>query len=545
MRRASIFNKRNLLKTKRLKMPKVKGLEIVPELDKTALNLLTEDALQFLKDLHKTFNPRRLELLEERKKRQERLNIGQIPTFLPETAAIRQNPSWKVAPTPEHLERRWVEITGPTDRKMVINALNSGADVFMADFEDATSPTWNNLIEGQQNLIDANNKTIHLITDEGKEYRLKDSPAKLFVRPRGWHLDEKHIKLNGVELSASLFDFGLYLFHNHKKISHPAFYLPKLESHLEARLWADVFAFSEEALGMAQGVIRATVLIETILAAFEMEEILFELRNYSAGLNAGRWDYIFSIIKKFQNDKELIFPDRDQITMATPFLKSYATLLVHTCHKRGAHAIGGMAAFIPNRKDPKVTEHALKKVVEDKEREVSQGFDGTWVAHPDLVPVAREVFEKKLKTSHQKGVLHPNLEEKSKPLLDFAIKGGKITEEGLRHNLNVALQYLASWLLGRGAAAIYNLMEDAATCEISRSQVWQWLQRSAHLQDGTPITEGLVSELLQDEEKKISSLWGTQYQPEIFSKARTLLEEIIFSKNFVDFLTLPAYKELE
>lgn len=514
--------------------------------DEITENILTKEAVTFLKALHKNFNSKRLDLLKNRQDRQEKLNSGMKPAFLPETKEIRDDTSWKTAPTPEHLQKRWVEITGPTDRKMVINALNSGADVFMADFEDANSPTWSNMLEGQQNLIDALNGTISLETEEGKTYRLKESVANLFVRPRGWHLQEKHFTVQGEEISASLFDFGLYLFHNHQKLKNPAFYLPKLENHFEARLWSEVFRFSEKTLEIPPGSIRATVLIETILAAFEMEEILFELREFSAGLNAGRWDYLFSIIKKFQHDQELILPDRDQLTMATPFMKAYAELIVHSCHKRGAHAIGGMAAFIPNRKDPEVTKRALAKVREDKNREVKQGFDGTWVAHPDLVEVAREIFEKKLsKKIHQKNVKHPSREKTAKPLLHFEIENGKVTEEGLRHNINVALQYLASWLLGKGAAAIDNLMEDAATAEICRSQVWQWLRRTAHLEDGTTITEGLISKIIVDEEKKIASLWGTNYRPEVFQKAKQILEEVILNNGFIEFITLAAYKELE
>ncbi len=527
----------------------VQGVEILGRTTGEYKEILTDEALAFLGELHRRFNHRRLDLLEKRAERQQRLNKGERPTFLRETEKVRSDIGWTVAETPADLQKRWVEITGPTDRKMVINAMNSGADTFMADFEDANSPTWNNMVEGHINLRDAIDGTISFENPDGKKYALNETHATLLVRPRGWHLNEKHCKVDGEEISGSLFDFGLYFFHNAHRLvrkgSGPYFYLPKLESHLEARLWNDVFLMAQEALEIPKGTIRATVLIETILAAFEMEEILYELREHSAGLNAGRWDYIFSVIKKFRRLPDLHLPDRDQITMTVPFMRAYTELLVRTCHKRGAHAIGGMAAFIPNRKDPEVTEKALRKVREDKEREAGDGCDGTWVAHPDLVPVAREIFESRLKTKeNQKDRLREDVEVNAEDLLNFVIKGGTITEKGVRHNINVALQYLASWLSGTGAAAIYNLMEDAATAEISRAQVWQWIHSGSKVTDGPDITAEWVSSLIEDELTKIRSLYGKHYQEELFTQARSLFEELVFAKHFIEFLTLPAYQQL-
>lgn len=513
-------------------------------------NILTPAALEFLEKLHKKFNHRRLELLGLREERQRRINKGEIPDFLSETQAVRTDSSWKVAPTPKDIQKRWVEITGPTDRKMVINAMNSGADVFMADFEDSNAPTWNNILEGQVNLRDTVDGVISFEGPEGKKYTLNKETAVLFVRPRGWHLNEKNVVIEGKQISGSLFDFGLFLFHNAKKLigkgSGPYFYLPKMESHLEARLWNDVFVFAQNELGIPQGTIRATVLIETILAAFEMEEILYELKEHSAGLNAGRWDYIFSIIKKFRRNENLKFPDRDQIVMTTPFMRSYTGLIVYTCHKRGAHAMGGMAAFIPNKNDPEVTEKALKKVREDKTREVQDGFDGTWVAHPALVSIAHDIFAEALKNKpNQKEVLRNDVHVTAKDLLNFVVPDGKITEKGLRHNINVALQYLASWLAGKGAAAIFNLMEDAATAEISRAQVWQWIVSKASLDDGTVIDKKLVERLIDEEEEKIKSLFGKQFDEGLFNKAKALFQSLVFSEHFTEFLTLPAYEFLE
>lgn len=527
----------------------VQGVQVLGTVSPEYKEILSDEALIFIATLHREFNHRRLELLEKRAERQLRINHGEMPDFLKETEAVRQDMGWKVAHTPDDLQKRWVEITGPTDRKMVINAMNSGADTFMADFEDANAPTWDNLVQGQINLRDAIDGTISFENPNGKQYALNETHAVLLVRPRGWHLNEKHILVDGEQVSGSLFDFGLYFFHNAhrllKKGSGPYFYLPKLESHLEARLWNDVFVLAQKILEIPNGTIRATVLIETILAAFEMEEILFELRDHSAGLNAGRWDYIFSVIKKFRRLPGLNLPDRDQITMTVPFMRAYTELLIKTCHRRGAHAIGGMAAFIPNRKDPEVTERALRKVREDKQREVNDGSDGTWVAHPDLVPVAREIFESKLAPNpNQKEKLRDDVHVKGEDLLNFTIEGGTISEEGVRHNINVALQYLASWLSGMGAAAIYNLMEDAATAEISRAQVWQWIHSGAKVVDGKQITREWVEALIKDELDKIRALYGEHFNEETFSVARTLFEELVFAKHFVEFLTLPAYQKL-
>ncbi|NGX42439.1 MAG: Malate synthase A [Chlamydiae bacterium] len=511
--------------------------------------ILTPDAIAFLAKLHNTFDARRLELLRKRDERQQRINAGEYPDFLPDTETVRKDSSWNVAATPDDLQQRWVEITGPTDRKMMINAMNSGADVFMADFEDANAPTWDNMVQGHINLKDTLDGTITFESPEGKRYSLQEENAVLFVRPRGWHLNEKHFVVKGEEISGSLFDFGLYMFHNAKHFIEngvgPYFYLAKLQSHLEARLWNDVFVFTQKELGIPQGTIRATVLIETILAVFEMEEILYELKEHSAGLNAGRWDYLFSIIKTFRRDQNLKLPNRGQVTMEVPFMRAYTELLVKTCHQRGAHAIGGMAAFIPNKRDPEVTEHALRKVREDKLREVGDGFDGTWVAHPDLVPVAREVFATALGDRlNQRERMREDVDATAEDLLNFTIPGGTITEEGLRHNINVALQYLSSWLCGRGAAAIYNLMEDTATAEISRAQVWQWLHSKAHLEDGTEIDQELLERLIQEEEDKIAEMYGKQFDGAVFAKARTLFETLVFAEHFIEFLTLPAYKEL-
>ena len=501
--------------------------------------VLTPEAMEFLAKLQAQFNPRRLALLEKRHERQQKLNHGDLFHFLPETEQIRKDPSWRVVETHPALQKRWVEITGPTDRKMVINAMNSGADVFMADFEDANTPTWNNIIEGQINLRDTVNQTITFTNPDGKLYELTEKPALLLVRPRGWHLNEKHLLIHGEEISGSLFDFGLYFFHNVKTLLEqkkgPFFYLPKLESHLEARLWNEVFLYAQSELGLPKGTIRATVLLETIPAAFEMEEILYELRDHSAGLNAGRWDYLFSVIKKFQKDPDLQFPDRDQLTMTTPFMRAYTQLLVHTCHKRGAHAIGGMAAFVPNKKDPEVSEKALEKVREDKLREVNDGFDGTWVAHPGLVFEAHNIFLKSLgDRPHQKDKqVIAKVTEKN--LLDFHNPNSRITEHGIRHNIDVTLQYLVSWLNGKGAVTIYNLMEDTATAEISRAQLWQWRQTHAKLETGREVSEELLRQFIKEETDKLP-------KGEEANKATQLLEELVFSSDFIAFLTLPAYK---
>jgi malate synthase len=489
-------------------------------------DVLTAEAVEFLTDLDREFRDRRAELLARRVERLGRLAEGELPDFLPETEPVRAG-EWRIAPFPDEIADRRVEITGPVDRKMVINALNSGARIFMADFEDANSPTWENCIDGQRNLTDALDRTISLDTGE-KRYALRDEVAVLFVRPRGWHLEERHFEVDDAPVSASLFDFGLYFLRNHGRNGR-YFYLPKLESHLEARLWNDVFVFAQERLGVPQGTIKATVLIETILAAFEMEEILHELREHSAGLNAGRWDYIFSVIKKLGHRPEFVLPDRADVTMAVPFMRAYCELLVRTCHRRAAHAMGGMAAFIPSRRDPQVNEIALEKVREDKDREASQGFDGTWVAHPDLVPVALASFDRVLgDRPNQIERQRDDVRVTSSDLLDVASTPGGITEEGLRNNVSVGIQYLAAWLHGSGAVAINNLMEDAATAEISRSQIWQWLHHGR-------ITADDVRRITDEEVERLGDGYGD---------ARTIFERIATQPDYVEFLTLPAYDRL-
>ena len=492
-----------------------------------ASSVLTPDAVEFLTELERRFGPRRRELLAARDARAQRLRDGELPDFLPETREVRDG-DWRVAPVPDELQDRRVEITGPVDRKMVINALNSGARMFMADFEDSNSPTWRNCIEGQVNLTDALERTISLDTGE-KQYALADEVATLLVRPRGWHLAERHFEVDGAPISASLFDFGLYFLRNHARGGR-FFYLPKLESHLEARLWNDVFVWAQDELGIPQGSIKATVLIETILAAFEMDEILYELRQHSAGLNAGRWDYIFSVIKKLGHRPEFVLPDRAAVTMAVPFMGAYTDLLVKTCHRRGAHAIGGMAAFIPSRRDPEVNERALTKVREDKEREAAQGFDGTWVAHPDLVPLATGIFDRVLgEQPNQVARQRDDVSASAAALLDVASTPGEITEDGLRNNISVGIQYLGAWLQGSGAVAIFNLMEDAATSEISRSQVWQWLHHGK-------VERSDVERVLAEEAAELD---------ESYDEARTLFEQVALGEEFVEFLTLPAYERLE
>jgi malate synthase len=513
--------------------------------------ILTPQAITFIAKLQREFNARRLELLARRNAVQAEIESGNLPAFPNDSRGIRGG-DWQVAPTPDDLQKRWVEITGPTDRKMLINALNSGANIFMADMEDANSPTWFNMVDGQTNLRDAVNRTISLETPEGKSYALNDEVAVLMVRPRGWHLEEKHITVDGAPMSGSLMDFGLYFFHNAKNLldrgSGPYFYLPKLESHLEARLWNDVFILAQDELGIPRGSIRATMLLETILAAFEMEEMLYELREHSAGLNAGRWDYIFSVIKKFRNVPGFLLPDRSQIGMTVPFMRAYTELLVKSCHTHGAHAIGGMAAFIPSRRDAEVNDMALKKVREDKERESADGFDGTWVAHPDLVPVAREVFEKVLGDKpHQKERTRDEVQVQPADLMQFDIAGGQITEEGLRNNISVALIYLEAWLRGLGAVAIYNLMEDTATAEISRAQVWQWIHNdAAQLADGRAITTDLYQSMVPEELDKIKDLFGDElYAAGKFDVAQKLFDDLCINDDFPLFLTLGAYDKLE
>ena len=489
-------------------------------------DVLTADAVAFLTDLQREFGERRRELLARRAERLDRLAGGELPDFLPDTTSVRDG-DWSIASFPEEIADRRVEITGPVDRKMVINALNSGAKVFMADFEDANAPTWENCIEGQRNLTDALDRTIELDTGE-KRYTLNEQIAVLFVRPRGWHLDERHFEVDGASMSGSLFDFGLYFLRNHGRNGR-YFYLPKLESHLEARLWNDVFCWTQDRLGVPRGTIKATVLIETILAAFEMDEILHELRDHSAGLNAGRWDYIFSVIKKLGHRPEFVLPDRAAVTMAVPFMRSYCELLVKTCHRRRAHAMGGMAAFIPSRRDPEVNAFALEKVREDKDREASQGFDGTWVAHPDLVAVALESFDRVLgDRPNQIDRRRDDVRVGAADLLDVAATPGDITEDGLRNNVSVGIQYLAAWLRGSGAVAINNLMEDAATAEISRSQIWQWLRHDR-------IAGEDVRRVTDEELDKLGP--G-------FDDARAIFERIATQPEYVEFLTLPAYDRL-
>jgi malate synthase len=489
-------------------------------------DVLTDDAVAFLVDLHRTFESRRRELLDARERRVVTFRNGALPGFLPSTAGAR-DADWQVAPAPAEIADRRVEITGPVDRKMVINALNSGARVFMADFEDATSPTWENLLQGQRNLTEALDRTLSLETGE-KSYRLNDDVAVLFTRPRGWHLIERHFAVDGEPISGSLFDFGLYFFRNHARNGR-YFYLPKLESHLEARLWNDVFTWAEERLDVEPGTIRATVLIETILAAFEMDEILYELRGHSAGLNAGRWDYIFSVIKTLGHRPEFVLPDRGEVTMAVPFMRAYAELLVKTCHRRGAHAIGGMAAFIPSRRDPELNRVALEKVRADKQREAGQGFDGTWVAHPDLVPVALAELDAVLgERPNQIDRQRPDVTGDAAALLDVASTPGTITPQGLRTNVSVGIQYLAAWLRGTGAAAIDDLMEDAATAEICRSQVWQWR------------FHGRISDAeLRATIDEVAAELGPGYD-----EARALFEQVATGDHCVEFLTLSAYERL-
>ncbi len=521
----------------------MEGLEVLSRAPEATDAILTKEALAFVARLHRAFNPRRQELLAARAVRQKRFDAGELPGFLPETKAVREG-TWKVAAAPPDLQKRWVEITGPVERKMMINALNSGASVFMADFEDSLSPTWTNVIQGQQNLKDAVRRMIAYTSPEGKEYRLNEEVATLLVRPRGWHLPEKHVLVDGAPVSASLFDFGLYLFHNGYALKErgtgPYFYLPKMESHLEARLWNDVFTAAQKDLSIPHGTIRATILIETLPAAFEMDEILFELKDHMSGLNAGRWDYLFSLIKKLRAHAAVL-PDRAQVTMTVPFMRAYSGLLVKTCHRRGAHAMGGMAPFIPTRKDAELNAKALAKVKADKDREISDGFDGTWVAHPDLVPTAWEVFEKDLGTKpNQKDRLREDVVADARALTDLAVPNGTITDAGLRLNVNVTLQYLSSWLSGNGAAAIFNLMEDAATAEISRAQLWQWIDRKATLADGRTITKELYRKVRDEELPKVGGLGNGRMK-----EAVEILDRLVLADTFAEFLTLDAYTVLE
>ena len=524
----------------------VEGVQILRKITPEYSEILTQDALRFVALLKRKFNKRRKELLEKRIQRQRELNEGKFPDFLAETEEIR-NGDWTVAPFPADLEDRRVEITGPVERKMIINALNSGANVFMADFEDSLSPTWDNIIQGQINLKDAVNKRISFINPNGKCYSLNENIATLLVRPRGWHLEEKHVLIDGKPASGSLFDFGLYFYHNIKTLmknkTGPYFYLPKLENHLEARLWNDVFIFAQNELGVPIGTIKATVLIEHILAAFEMDEILYELRDHSTGLNCGRWDYIFSFIKKFHNHSNFLLPDRAMVTMDRHFLKSYVDLLIRTCHKRGAHAMGGMAAQIPIKNDPVANERALTKVRNDKEREAQAGHDGTWIAHPELAPIALKAFDKVMPDANQLKNLREDVSITSSDLLQ--VPSGDITESGMRTNIRVGIQYVEAWLLGNGCVPLYHLMEDAATAEISRSQLWQWIHHEAKLNDGRQITVHLFDEWMTEEMEAIQSEIGEKrFSSGKFAKASALFAEMIKKDEFDEFLTIPAYNYL-
>jgi malate synthase len=532
----------------------VEGVEIAGPVTGRFSEVLTPEALGFVASLHRELDPVRRDLLRRRAEIQGRLDAGEQPDFQPGTRRIREDGTWRVPPVPADLQDRRVEITGPAEKKMIINALNSGARVFMADFEDANTPTWHNMVQGQVDLTDAVRRSIDFTSPEGKEYRLQDEVATLLVRPRGWHLEERHLLVDGNPVSASLFDFGLYFFHNARELLDsekapargPYYYLAKLENHLEARMWNDAFNLAQDALGIPRGTIKATVLIETILEAFEMEEILYELRDHSSGLNAGRWDYLFSIIKKFRNRPDIVFPDRAQVTMTQPFYRAYTELLVKTCHRRDAHAIGGMAAFIPSRKDPEVNERALTKVREDKVRESNDGFDGTWVAHPDLVPVATEEFDRVLGDApHQLDRRRDEVDVSADDLLNFKVPG-EITEEGLRTNIAVGILYLESWMRGVGAAALFNLMEDTATSEISRSQVWQWAHHGASINGGLRITGELVRKWEDEELQKVEETIGAEALGRgRFGEAKTLFEEVALSDEFEEFLTIPGYEHID
>ncbi|NUS17308.1 MAG: malate synthase A [Streptomyces sp.] len=518
--------------------------------------VLTPGALEFLAELHRRFAPRRAELLALRAARRAEIARTATLDFLPETAHIREDDSWRVAPAPAALDDRRVEITGPTDRKMTINALNSGAKVWLADFEDASAPTWTNVVGGQLNLIDAYERRIDFATPEGRSYALRPAGelATVVMRPRGWHLDERHLTVDGEPVPGALVDFGLYFFHNAQRLldlgKGPYFYLPKTESHLEARLWNDVFVFSQDALGIPQGTVRATVLIETITAAYEMDEILYELRDHASGLNAGRWDYLFSIVKNFRDGGErFVLPDRNAVTMTAPFMRAYTELLVRTCHRRGAHAIGGMAAFIPSRRDPEVNRTAFEKVKADKDREAGDGFDGSWVAHPDLVPIARASFDAVLgDRPNQKDRLREDVHVTAAELIDVASLDARPTAAGLRNAVQVGLRYIEAWLRGTGAVAIFNLMEDAATAEISRSQIWQWVNSGVVLEDGgtgEKVTADLVRRVAADDLAAIRAELGEEaFAAGNWAEAHELLLRLALDSDYVEFLTLPAYEQL-
>jgi malate synthase len=524
------------------------GVDIRGPVTPEFAEILTPDAMNLVATLVRAFADRREELLQRRAQRQAEIDSGKLPDFLPETEHIR-NSEWTVASIPGDLLDRRVEITGPVERKMILNALNSGAKVFMADFEDSHTPTWEGNIQGHINLRDAVNRSIEFTSPEGKPYRLQEKTATLLVRPRGWHLSEKHVLIDGQPVSGGIFDFALYFFHNVRTLlakgTGPYFYLPKLENHLEARLWNDLFVLAQQELGIPRGTIRATVLIETILATFEMDEILYELREHSSGLNCGRWDYIFSAIKKFRQIPDFIYPDRAQVTMTTHFLRSYSLLTIKTCHRRNIHAIGGMAAQIPIKNDPQANEEALERVRADKRREATDGHDGTWVAHPGLVQIAMEEFDKVMKGPNQIERKREDVHVTARDLL--AIPGGQITEAGLRNNISVSLQYLESWLRGTGCVPIYNLMEDAATVEIARSQIWQWIHHpKGVLSDGRKVDIELYHQLSDEELAKLKSTLGEQqFAARKFGTARQLLDQIIANDQFTEFLTLPAYRYID
>ena len=524
------------------------GVQVLGEITPAFAEVLTPEVLSFVAKLERTFGARRMECLQRRQDRQASLDRGEELNFLPETKNIREG-DWKCAPIPQDLRDRRVEITGPTDRKMVINALNSGAKMFMADFEDANSPTWSNVVEGQINLRDAIQRSITFVSPEGKEYRLNEKVAVLLVRPRGWHLVEKHLLVDGQPISGALFDFGLYFFHNAKALiergSGPYFYLPKMESHLEARIWNDAFKLAQDELGIPQGTIRATVLIETIPAAFEMDEILYELRDHSAGLNCGRWDYIFSCIKKFRNKRDFLLADRALITMTTHFMHSYSLLCIKTCHRREIFAMGGMAAQIPVKNDPKANEEAFAKVRADKEREARDGHDGTWVAHPGMVQLAMDAFNAVMLQPNQIAKKRDDVQVAASDLLQFG-PSEPITENGLRTNVSVGVQYLEAWLRGQGAVPIFNLMEDAATAEISRAQVWQWIRHSrGAFSDGRKVTRELFRDVLGEELQKIKAQIGQKrFDSSKFETAQKLFDQITTDDSFVEFLTLPGYEKL-
>jgi malate synthase len=526
-----------------ISVPKAQNLEVTGRITPAFAQVLTPEALDFIARLHREFEPRRQELLARRAARQKEFDAGKLPDFLPQTSALREK-DWQVARQPKDMLDRRVEITGPTDRKMVINALNSGASTFMADFEDANCPTWHNMVDGQVNLRDAVRGTISF-EQGGKRYALKESTAVLIPRPRGWHLEEKHVRVDGKPISGAIFDFALFFFHNAAELlargSGPYFYLPKMESHLEARLWNDIFVLAQDELGIARGTIRATALIETVVAAFEMDEILYELREHSAGLNIGRWDYIFSCIKKFRANQNFCLADRSQVTMLAPFMRAYALLLVKTCHRRGAPAMGGMAAQIPIKNDPAANEAALEKVRQDKLREVTDGCDGTWVAHPGLVPIAKEVFDEHMPQANQYERQRPDVHVSAKDLLAFQPEK-PITEAGLRNNISVGIQYLGSWLAGNGCVPVFNLMEDAATAEISRSQIWQWMRSpKGVLEDGRKVTAGLFRQLLAEELARVKAAQSDGK----YDDAAKLFERITADDTYVEFLTLPAYQQID